>query len=514
MKPSILTFVMLTGCVLFNLWRCNQPATPDSSDDSYYTEQYRPQFHFSPEANWMNDPNGMVYYDGEYHLFYQYYPDSTVWGPMHWGHAVSSDLVHWEHLPVALYPDSLGWIFSGSAVVDKGNTSGLGKNGKDPLIAIFTHHNPEMEKEGRNDFQYQSIAFSNDNGRTFTMYESNPVIVNPGIRDFRDPKVIWHDKSKNWIMVLAAYDKAMFYTSPNLKDWTLTSEFGIPGDDRLWECPDLFPMRVEGSEEEKWVLIVSIQQKAPNGGTATGYFVGDFDGKTFTGDPQNQKWLDYGTDNYALVTWSNVPDGRTLAMGWMSNWLYAQEVPASVWRSAMTLPREIFLFESGGDFFLRSVPPKELAVLKKNTKTVKAQIIADSILLMEGITTAKLNLSFDKPEEGQIIIRFSNTSEEFIDVGYNADDETYFINRTHSGNAEFYPPFASKHTGQTVYPFESINMIIYLDHSSVELFADEGKCVMTDIFFPSEPFDKAQVIVTGSTEMREGYVTEMNNIWR
>ena len=306
--------------------------TTDSTS-TYYTEEHRPQFHFTPEEKWMNDPNGMVYYDGEYHLFYQYYPEDIVWGPMHWGHAVSKDMVHWEHLPIALFPDSLGYIFSGSAVIDWNNTSGLGDPDSypetPPMIAIFTHHNMAGEKAGKIDYQYQSIAYSNDKGRTWTMYSGNPVVPNPGIKDFRDPKVIWHEASQQWVMVFAAYDKVRIYISPNLKDWTFTSEFGIPGDERLWECPDLFPMKVEETGETKWVLITSIQKDAPNGGTATGYFIGDFDGKTFTGDYKKQYWLDYGTDNYALVTWSDIPeeDGRRLAIGWMSNWQYAQEVP-------------------------------------------------------------------------------------------------------------------------------------------------------------------------------------------
>lgn len=255
--------MLLTGC--------KERTVADSriKGTDYYTEMHRPQVHFTPESKWMNDPNGMVFHDDKYHLFYQYFPDSTVWGPMHWGHAVSKDLVHWEHWPIALYPDSLGWIFSGSAVVDAGNTSGLGQGGRDPIIAVFTHHNDSLEKEGKNDFQYQSIAYSNDGGKTFNKYSGNPVLKNPGIRDFRDPKVFRHAPSGLWVMVLAAYDKAMFYTSPNLIDWTYTGSFGIPGDQRLWECPDLFMLKSANSDDTKWVLIVSIQQQAPNGGTAT-----------------------------------------------------------------------------------------------------------------------------------------------------------------------------------------------------------------------------------------------------
>lgn len=276
-------FVLCIACG--DMQKNNPPITTNKTDilHSSYTEQHRPQFHFSPPANWMNDPNGMVYFEGEYHLFYQHYPDSTVWGPMHWGHAVSTDLVTWEHLPIALYPDSLGYIFSGSAVVDWKNTSGFGVNGEPPLIAIFTHHNVEGERAGRNDFQYQSIAYSNDRGRTWTKYEGNPVVPNPGIKDFRDPKVIWDEDRGQWVMVFAAWDHVKFYTSPNLKNWNYLSDFGKEwgGHGGVWECPDLFPMTVESTGEKKWVLLLSINPGGPNGGSATQYFVGDFDGKNF-----------------------------------------------------------------------------------------------------------------------------------------------------------------------------------------------------------------------------------------
>ena len=257
-----------------------EPNTPNNK------EQHRPNFHFTPPAKWMNDPNGMVYFDGEYHLFYQHFPDTTVWGPMHWGHAVSEDLIHWEHLPIALYPDSLGYIFSGSAVVDHQNTSGFGKDGQPPLVAIFTYHDPVGEKAGTIDFQYQGIAYSNDKGRTWTKYENNPVIPNPGIRDFRDTKVIWDEARGQWVLVLAAWDHIKIYSSSNLKDWEHQSDFGKEWGSHagVWECPDLFPMQVAGTDEQKWVLLLSINPGSSNGGSGTQYFVGDFDGKTFTLD--------------------------------------------------------------------------------------------------------------------------------------------------------------------------------------------------------------------------------------
>jgi beta-fructofuranosidase/levanase/fructan beta-fructosidase len=278
MKYLAIFFLLLFGCVA----KKKDQLTVSEN----FTEKHRPQYHFTPPSQWMNDPNGMVYYEGEYHLFYQYYPDSNVWGPMHWGHAISKDMISWEHLPIALYPDDLGYIFSGSAVVDWKNTSGLGTEENPPLIAIFTYHDPKGWESGAIDFQTQGMAFSLDKGRTWTKYENNPVLPNPGIADFRDPKVTWHEPSQKWIMTLAVWDHVSFYSSPNLIDWEKESDFGLEWGSHagVWECPDLFEMRVEGSEEKRWVLLVSINPGGPQGGSATQYFIGDFDGTFFTLD--------------------------------------------------------------------------------------------------------------------------------------------------------------------------------------------------------------------------------------
>ena len=295
---NTLVKLILSFLLLFLILACNndkaQIIEQKVTIQTKYQETHRPQLHFTPDANWMNDPNGMFYYEGKYHLFYQYFPDSTVWGPMHWGHAESTDMIHWDHLPIALYPDSIGCIFSGSAVVDNNNTSQLGTLENPPIIAAFTHHDFVGEKAKSNDFQKQSIAYSTDGGSEWIKYEGNPVIPNTEkIKDFRDPKIVWHEPTQKWILVLAAYDRAKIYASPNLKDWEYLSDFGIDGDTRLWECPDLFPMKVEGTDETKWVLIVSIQKEAPNDGTATSYFIGDFDGTEFKADVSEQKWLDW-----------------------------------------------------------------------------------------------------------------------------------------------------------------------------------------------------------------------------
>ena len=487
---------------------------------NYYQEQHRNQLHFSPEANWMNDPNGMVYYDDEYHLFYQYYPDSTVWGPMHWGHAVSEDLVHWEHLPIALYPDELGLIFSGSAVIDHKNTSGFGKDGQPPMVAIFTHHLMAGEKAKTNKFQYQSIAYSNDRGRSWTKYEGNPVVPNPGIKDFRDPKVIWHKESEKWIMVFAAYDKVRIYNSPNLKEWTFQSEFGIPGDQRLWECPDLFPINVEGTNEKKWVLITSIQKEGPNGGTATSYFVGDFDGKNFIGDNSQQYWADYGTDNYAMVTWSDVPesDGRRLAMGWMSNWQYAQVVPTEKWRSAMTLPRSLTLHQEGGKYQLRSNPVMELGNLQKQHIPLRGGNFKagtkQSLLTDPNHFTYRLDFQFKKPSSSNFALRISNKEGEYVDVGFDGIANEYFVDRRHAGKVDFQKDFAGRHVAPLNYDSETLDLVLFVDKASVELYADEGRTVMTEIFFPNAPlYDFELIIGKGEVDLISSSITKLNGIW-
>ena len=303
----------LLCCLIILLLSCNDR----SKKNIQMSEEklYRPSFHFTPKNNWMNDPNGMFFFNDTYHLYFQYYPEGNKWGPMHWGHATSQDMIRWEEQPIALYPDEMGYIFSGSAVVDRNNTSGFGKNGITPIVAIFTHHNMDKERAEQVDVETQSIAYSLDEGMTWTKYAGNPVIENPNIRDFRDPKVIWDDQTNQWILTLAAHDNVRFYSSPNLKDWTFLSDFGLGLGHHggVWECPDLFPLKIKDSGETKWVLLVSINPGGPNGGSATQYFIGDFDGKNFIMDSEfaselaakNNFWIDFGRDNYAGVTWQN-----------------------------------------------------------------------------------------------------------------------------------------------------------------------------------------------------------------
>ena len=518
------------------IYSCQEPTQAQSGTpvvSAGYNEQHRPKFHFSPAAKWMNDPNGMFFYEGEYHLFYQYYPDSTVWGPMHWGHAVSTDLVHWQHLPIALYPDSLGYIFSGSAVVDWKNTSGFGKNGQPPIIAIFTQHDMAGEKAGRKDFQYQSIAYSNDRGRTWTKYEGNPVVPNPNsIRDFRDPKVTWDDASNQWVMVFAAFDHVKIWGSKDLKNWQHLSdwgkEYGAHGG--VWECPDLFPITVEGTGEKKWVLLQSLNPGGPNGGSGTQYFVGSFDGKKFTLDPDfepyvtkgNAAWLDYGRDNYAGVTWSDVPkeDGRRLYIGWMSNWDYAVRVPTDVWRSATTLPRSLILKKTEEGYRIYSQPVKELEGLRSAAQKIQNTEIANALDLTQQLgfspSQTEIVLNFEMEDTtANFGVELSNGKGEKYRIGYDAATNQFYSDRTQSGNFAFSPKFGAKvHTAPRISKDKNISLHLFFDAASAELFADGGATVLTDIFFPSENFSKVKIYAeNGKVKLLNGEAWSLKSIW-
>ncbi len=490
------TFVILI--VIAFLFSCKHkvPNLVESSDKkttSIATEKYRPQFHFTPKEKWMNDPNGLVYNKGIYHLFYQYYPDSTVWGPMHWGHAESKDLLTWKHKPIALYPDNLGYIFSGSAVIDKENTAGFGKNA---MIAIYTYHNPVKEKDGQIDFQTQGIAYSLNNGEIWTKYNKNPVINNPGIRDFRDPKVSWYKEKEVWQMVLAAKDEIQFYESKNLKNWKKISTFRFDDNPPLgvWECPDLFKLSVNGTDEEKWVLIVSHGGNSlPNGGSGTRYFVGDYDGTTFTTNQKESQWIDYGTDNYAGVTYNNEPSGKRIFIGWMSNWNYATTTPTEKWRSAMTLPRELQLIKKGSTYLIKSK-------LVDSFKTITADISKEEIKgnfpnQFEYAGLQQSIITFDTKINNKLQIQFSNSEGDTYSLGYDKSNGKFFTNRTNSGNVNFNENFAkSSYQTMPIGSLDKMKVIIVLDASSIEIFINDGEYVMTNQVFPNSNFTKFEVL--------------------
>ena len=478
------------------------------ADTEKYDEQYRLQLHFSPKAHWINDPNGMVYFNHTYHLFYQYFPGGINWGPMHWGHAVSRDMVHWKELPVALYPDSLGYIFSGSAVVDARNTAGFGKGGKVPLVAIFTHHDPKGEKAGRNDFQNQSLAYSLDEGKSWTKYAHNPVLKNPGIRDFRDPKVMWFAAAHKWVMTLATLDRVTFYSSPNLKDWKKESEFGKDAGAHggVWECPDLFALTLNG--KAYWVLIVNVNPGGPNGGSATQYFVGGFDGTKFRPLDNKIRWVDYGPDEYAGVTWSNTGN-RKIFLGWMSNWTYANQLPTTKWRNAMTIPRELSLENVNGEILLRSGLVKELTGIEQKPEHLTAEVLHGKI--KKGVPAQYL-LKLRTKTAHSYAVTLSNDANEKLVFGYDRSANRYYINRSMSGKTAFNPEFKKIAYAPRLSKALTGDVELVIDNSSVEVFADHGLTVMTALFFPTKPYSRLQI--NGETgQFPEAMIVPLRSIW-
>lgn len=520
MNPLMKKLLYMVLSTLFFIGCKQSPKTKAESVDKIVISEdslYRPNFHFTPKKGWMNDPNGMFFFDGKYHLYFQYYPDSNVWGPMHWGHAISKDLITWEEQPIAIYPDSLGYIFSGSSVVDMANSSGFSKDGKTAIVAMYTLHNIDGEKQGRIDFQSQAIAYSLDEGQSYIKYEGNPVIKNPGIRDFRDPKVTWDSFHKKWVMVLAAGNKLMFYSSTNLKDWKLESDFGehIGIQDGVWECPDFFPLKVDGTDEIKWVLLQSINPGHINGGSGTEYYIGDFDGRNFVLDPifsmqlSNKKaiWLDYGRDNYAGVTWSNIPDtdGRRLFVGWMSNWDYAQVVPTMAWRSSMTIARELKLKNVEDGYILFSEPTKELANYKKIKIAKNNLSFKDEFDLIDSmdidINKSVIEIKLSNLNDSVYTFNLSNSNGDLLTFGINNLEHYYFIDRTKSGNVGFSGKFANKISKAEFESHqEKIDIQIILDKTSIELFFNHGETVMTEIFFPNEPMESLKLVNLNPTE--------------
>ena len=438
-------------------------------------KKYRPTYHFSPEWGWMNDPNGMVYKDGEWHLFYQFNPYGSFWGNMHWGHAVSKDLVNWENLGIALAPDALGAIFSGSAVVDKDNTAGFGK---DALIAMYT-------SDGDN--QTQSIAYSLDNGRTFTKYAGNPVIMAADTPDFRDPKIFWHEESRQWKVILAAGQEVQLYSSDNLKDWTYDSSFGLSygNHNGVWECPDLVRLPFEG--KEKWVLILNINPGGPFGGSATQYFVGSYDGKAFKCDdlPTVTRWMDYGKDHYATVTWSNAPEGRTVAIAWMSNWQYANSVPTRQFRSSNSVPRDLSLVKKGKEVILKSTPSKEVEALRGNP--VQFGLSTEPVELFDNARKAyELVIRFTLSKKDGATFVLSNESGEQVVLSYDAAVQTFSMDRRGSGNVKFSKSFAAVTTAPTRVGGK-MELRLLVDSASIEAFGEDFS--MTNLVFPSSPYN-------------------------
>lgn len=455
--------------------------TPQTSIDIQ-----RPSIHFTAHAGWINDPNGLVYLDGQYHLFYQHHPHATVWGPMHWGHAVSRDLLRWEEWPIALAPDHIGAIFSGSVVIDRNNTAGFGAGA---LVAIFTH-----QTENPNQRQVQSIAYSLDHGRTWTKYAGNPVVRPPaGLNDFRDPKVFWYDDGvrAHWVMALAVASEIFFYRSTNLKDWTESSRFGAGHGSHggVWECPELIQLDIEGSNEKRWVLFVSVGNGAPAGGSGVQYFVGQFDGMTFTSQdaPDRIRWADYGADFYAVQAWNDAPEGRHICTAWMNNWAYANQIPASTWRGSMSIPRELVLQRMGSDVLLVQQPVREITQMRRSKLTWQSRTIERDVFALDGASQVVRDLHLSARimpahwVDGAAFGLRIGEGESAVLIGYRPAHNQLFIQRPDlSGRA---PGFAATHVAPLHLREGHLDLHLILDTHSVEVFADQGRRLMTDQFF-------------------------------
>ena len=430
-------------------------------------EKFRPTFHHAPDYAWMNDPNGMFYLDGVWHLYYQYNPYGSMWGNMNWAHATSTDLIHWKQHGVALAPDAHGTIFSGSCVVDKDNTAGFGKNA---VIAMYTSC---IQTPFGHDLQTQSLAYSTDGGYTFHKYEGNPVLT-ANIADFRDPNPFWNEDIKAWNLIMACGQEMRLYSSPNLKDWKEESRFGISLGCHagVWECPDLMKLKVEGGKkgEEKWVLICNINPGGPAGGSATQYFVGDFDGHEFTVDNiarysgGNALWQDYGKDHYATVSFYNAPEGRHTMMAWMSNWQYANDVPTLTFRSANTIAREPFLCKVGKNYYLGSRPSPEYA---------------------------GAGLDQELKIKGSKLITLSNEEGEYVTITYDEEAMTLSFDRSHSGKVDFSQQFGVLSLAPVHRKLTSLR--IFVDNCSVEVFGNDGEVCLTNLVFPKSRYTNIDV---------------------
>ena len=428
------------------------------SFDTTNRERFRPAYHHTPLYGWMNDPNGMFYKDGVWHLYYQYNPYGSQWENMHWGHSTSRDLIHWEAQPMAIEPDWLGSIFSGSCVT----------NG-DEVVAMYTsagHH------------QMQSIAVSKDGGRTFEKYSGNPVLTTSDVPDFRDPRPFWNEDIKAWNLILAAGQEMRIYSSKDLKDWKYESSFGkeYGNHSGVWECPDLFEIKNEKLNIKNWVLICNINPGGPFGGSATQYFVGQFDGHKFTCEsmPKVTKWMDYGKDHYATVSFYNAPENRRVVLAWMSNWQYANQVPTKQYRSGNSIPRDLGLFTCGEETYVSVVPSQEMLALrgeKIKKPTEACEIIVDM--------------------KSQTDIILSNAKGEQVTMKYDASKQTFTMDRTKSGDVSFSEAFPCETVAPTYGTIKQLR--IFIDRCSIEAFDAEGKMAMTNLVFPSEPYTNIKV---------------------
>lgn len=458
------------------------------SFDMANKESFRPVYHHTPAYGWMNDPNGMFYKDGVYHLYFQYNPYGSVWGNMHWGHSTSTDLMHWKFEGCAIVPDAWGAIFSGSCVVDHENTAGFGK---EAVVAFYT----SAKSTPWGDIQMQSMAYSLNNGKTFTKYEGNPILTSSE-KDFRDPKVFWYAPGKHWVMILAVGQHMEIYSSVNLKEWKKESEFGAMqgAHGGVWECPDLVEIPVEGTREKKWVLICNLNPGGPFGGSAAQYFVGSFDGKRFVNEsPTQTKWMDWGKDNYATVTWNNAPDGRCIALGWMSNWQYANNVPTRQYRSANTLARDLTLYREGQELYLKSTPSSEVKKARGKKVSIPSFKVSkkhEMVNLFEEKQGAyEVEIVIQNAGASKIAFSLLNDKGEKVSMYYDLNRKQFVMDRSESGKVDFSKDFPAV-TVAPVNVDKELTLRLFVDRSSIEAFGEDGKFVMTNLVFPSQPYVK------------------------
>lgn len=467
---------------------CWKELKMSDSFDMTNKEKFRPVYHHTPAYGWMNDPNGMFYKDGVYHLYFQWNPYGSVWANMHWGHSTSTDLMHWNFEGCAIVPDAWGAIFSGSCVVDHNNTAGFGK---EAVVAFYT----SAKSTPWGDIQMQSMAYSLDNGKTFTKYEGNPILTSSE-KDFRDPKVFWYAPGKHWVMILAVGQHMEIYSSVNLKEWKKESEFGAMqgAHGGVWECPDLVEIPVEGTREKKWVLICNLNPGGPFGGSAAQYFVGSFDGKKFVNEsPTQTKWMDWGKDNYATVTWNNAPDGRCIALGWMSNWQYANNVPTRQYRSANTLARDLTLYREGQELYLKSTPSSEVKKARGKKVSIPSFKVSEKHemvnLFEEKQGAYEVEIVIQNAGASKIAFCLLNDKGEKVSMYYDLNRKQFVMDRSESGTVDFSKDFPAV----TVAPAnvdKELTLRLFVDRSSIEAFGEDGKFVMTNLVFPSQPYVK------------------------
>lgn len=467
--------------------------------DTTNRERFRPAFHHTPLYGWMNDPNGMFYKDGRWHLYYQYNPYGSKWQNMTWGHSSSADLVRWTHHSIAIEPNGIGTVFSGSSALDPRNTAGFGENA---VIALYTSADIS---------QTQSLAWSNDGGETFNVYPGNPVLTLE--TEARDPNMFWHEGTGRWVMLLAhaLEHEMLIYSSSDMKSWKLESRFGegLGAQDGVWECPDLFELSVDGENEKKWVLLCNLNPGGPFGGSATQYFIGEFDGKTFTPDKDENgnvptKWLDYGKDHYATVSWSDAPDNRRTVIGWMSNWQYAAEVPTMQFRSANTLPREMGLFRGAdGQIYASCTPSPEVLSLRgrlvRNTALNIGNKARTVLLPTENDGVCEILINIDAQKAAKVNLELSNSVGDKVQISYDAMKRNISFDRRTSGIVDFSQDFPAVTVSPTFENDGKVALRIFVDRSSIELFERDGRFVMTNLVFPNTPYTTLSMSAEGGS---------------